>query len=106
MDARAIEAFLRMIEDGKDSAMLRYGLGTAYLHQENFVQAVEHLGKAVELDPQYSAAWKHYGKALTADGQKHPAMHAYERGIDVAESRGDKQAVKEMRVFLKRLKKN
>ena len=106
MDARAIEAFLRMIEDGKDSAMLRYGLGTAYLQQENFAQAVEHLGKAVELDPQYSAAWKHYGKALTADGQKHPAMQAYERGIDVAESRGDKQAVKEMRVFLKRLKKN
>ncbi|MHB8472087.1 MAG: tetratricopeptide repeat protein [Gammaproteobacteria bacterium] len=94
-----------MLAAGQDSAMLRYTLGNAYLKDGDLAAALAHLHAAVELDPGYSAAWKSYAKALTESGAVASAIHAYETGIEVAESKGDMQAAKEMRVFLKRLKK-
>ena len=40
---------------------------------------------------------------MTAAGRNAEALTIYERGIAVAERRGDQQAAKEMRVFSKRL---
>jgi cytochrome c-type biogenesis protein CcmH/NrfG len=57
------------------------------------------------LDPEYSAGWKALGRALTAAGRSADALAAYERGTEVAERRGDRQAAKEMRVFSARLKR-
>ena len=48
---------------------------------------------------------KLYGKALEATGDTGAAIDAYERGIEVAEGKGDKQAAREMTVFLKRLRR-
>ena len=99
-----IENLERLLAQGPDSALLRFSLGSAYMDSSP-TTAAEHLQRAVELDPEYSAAWKALGKALAAAGDTAAAAAAYERGIDVAESKGDVQAAKEMRVFLKRLKK-
>jgi Tfp pilus assembly protein PilF len=96
----------RMLATGHDSPLLRFSLGTEYLKQGQPEQALEHLEEAVSLDPNYSAAWKAYGKALTAVDRAEEAIAVYERGIAAAEDRGDVQAVKEMRVFLKRLRKD
>ena len=93
-----------MLARGQDPALLRYGLGGEYLKRKQFDKATEHLRKAVTLDPKYSAAWKLLGKALADAGHTDEAINAYEDGIRVAEGKGDKQAVKEMQVFLKRLR--
>ena len=85
-----------------ESALLRFSLGNACL-EDAPAKAAEHLERAVALDPDYSAAWKLLGKALAANGDTQKAQRAYEQGIAVAEKRGDIQAAKEMRVFLKRL---
>lgn len=85
-----------------ETALLRFSLGNACL-EDAPAQAVIHLQRAVALDPDYSAAWKLLGKALAASGDSDQAQRAYEHGIAVAEKRGDIQAAKEMRVFLKRL---
>lgn len=100
-----IENFEKMLASGQDNAMLRYSLGNEYLKADNFDKAVEHLQRAVEHDPQYSAAWKLYGKALVESGRNDEAMRVYEKGIEVAEQKGDIQAAKEMKVFQKRLLK-
>jgi predicted Zn-dependent protease len=100
-----IENFEAMLASGQDSALLRYTLGGAYLKEQRHVPAIEHLRKAVELDPEYSAAWKSLGRALAEAGEHEEAVGAYRQGIEVAERRGDKQAAKEMAVFLKRLTK-
>ncbi|MEW6332199.1 MAG: tetratricopeptide repeat protein [Pseudomonadota bacterium] len=94
-----------MLARGQDSALLRYSLGGEYLKLEKFDEAAEHLRQAVSKDPKYSAAWKLLGKALAEAGRKDEAIRAYEDGIKVAEEKGDKQAAKEMTVFLKRLNK-
>jgi Tfp pilus assembly protein PilF len=101
-----IENFEAMLAAGQDSALLRYSLGSAYLKEGRLEAAVEHLRQAVSQDPAYSAAWKGLGKALAEAGEHEEAMQTYRRGIEVAERAGDKQAAKEMSVFLKRLGKN
>jgi Tfp pilus assembly protein PilF len=100
-----IDNFEAMLAGGTDNAMLRFGLGKAYLDAGQAEQAALHLGRAVEHDPAYSAAWKLYGRALADSGRDGEAITAFERGIAAAEGRGDVQAAKEMRVFLKRLQK-
>ena len=98
------ERFEALLASGKDSALLRFSLGTSYVKAEP-ERAAGHLRRAVELDPKYSAAWKLLGKALEAVADKAGAMAAYRSGIEAAESRGDKQAAKEMSVFLRRLER-
>jgi Tfp pilus assembly protein PilF len=59
--------------------------------------------QAISFDPHYSAAWKLYARALADSGKIAKAVAAYEHRIMIAETRGDVQAAKEMKVFLKRL---
>lgn len=101
-----IDNLEKLLSQGQDNALLRFGLGNAYFQQKDFHSAVSHLVKAVEHDPGYSAAWKLLGKSLTEDGEKDRAIEAFEKGIACAEKKGDIQAIKEMRVFLKRLNKS
>lgn len=94
-----------MLAAGRDNALLRYSLGNEYLKRDQPAQAVEHLRRAVEHDPKYSAAWKLLGKALADTEAWHEALVAYQQGIAVADARGDKQAAKEMGVFARRIEK-
>lgn len=96
----------KLLASGKDTALLRFGLGNAYLDAGDAARAVPHLRRAIELNADYSAAWKLLGKALAASGDIDGAIDAYNAGIVVAEKMGDKQAMKEMQVFLKRLSRN
>jgi predicted Zn-dependent protease len=57
-----------MLGRGEDNALLRFALGSEYLKHGVFEKAVQHLGIAVELDPDYSAAWKLLGKAQAEAG--------------------------------------
>lgn len=100
-----ISVFEKMLASGQDSALLRYSLGQAYSKEGDNERAAEHFMRAVEQDPTYSAAWKLYGKALVELHRQPEAISVYEQGIKVAEQKGDKQAAKEMSVFLKRLRK-
>ena len=98
--AAALEALLAK---GQDNALLRYSLGNEYLNGGAAAAAVTHLKSAVSHDPDYSAAWKLLGKANASLGDVPAARQAWEQGIAAATRKGDKQAEKEMRVFLRRL---
>ena len=100
-----IENLERLLASGKDGALLRFGLGNAYAQAGDWPRAIEHLARAVELDPLYSAAWKLLGKSRAAAGDNEGALDTYRRGIAAAEQKGDKQALKEMQVFMRRLAK-
>lgn len=103
MDVNTLE---RLLEAGQDTAMLRLSLAGAWLRAGDAERAREHLARAVELDPDYSAAWKLYGKVLADLGRAEQAITVYQRGIEVARKKGDKQAEREMQVFLRRLQKD
>jgi predicted Zn-dependent protease len=103
--APAIAAFEKLLGGPRDSALLRFGLGTEYLKAGQPDRAVPMFESAIQRDPSYSAAWKALGKSLAGLGRPAEARIAFEQGIAVAEKRGDVQAAKEMKVFLKRLDK-
>jgi Tfp pilus assembly protein PilF len=100
------QRFEALLAEGKDGALLRFGLGMHYLKAGEFARAAQHLRRAVEQDRDYSAAWKLLGKALSEAGDRDGAIGAYRDGIEAAARRGDKQAAKEMTVFLRRLEKD
>ncbi|MEN4950146.1 tetratricopeptide repeat protein [Pseudomonas proteolytica] len=98
-----LESLENMLAKGVDNSLLRFGLGKGYLDLKDNAKAAAHLQKCVEFDPKYSAAWKLLGKAQAALGDKDAARQAWEQGIAAAQAHGDKQAEKEMTVFLKKL---
>jgi Flp pilus assembly protein TadD len=89
----------------RDGALLRHGLATALFECGDFSAAADSARAAVGFDPGYSAAWKLLGHALERHGDLAGAADAWRRGIAAATGRGDVQAAKEMRVFLRRLEK-
>jgi len=92
-----------LLSKGNDNATLRFALASRYLEANDAATAALHAEQAVRLDPEYSAAWKLLGRAQAAAGSVDAARRSYERGIEVAERRGDRQAANEMRVFKRRL---
>jgi Tfp pilus assembly protein PilF len=103
MDLARLE---EMLANGQDGAPLRLALASRYLELGDAGRATGHAAAATRLDPGYSAAWKLLGKAQAASGETADAAHSFREGIAVAERRGDRQAVNEMRVFLKRLERS
>lgn len=101
----AIRSLERLLSGGKDGALLRFGLGNEYLKCGDADAAAEHLRRAVAIDPGYSAAWKLLGKALAAAHCEEEALAAWRSGLAAADAKGDKQAMKEMQVFARRLAK-
>ncbi len=100
-----IDRFEQLLASGKDNALLRFSLGTEYLKAGDAARALPHLRAALTHDPGYSAAWKFLGKALDSLGDREAAAGAWRSGIAQAEAKGDKQAAREMGVFLRRLEK-
>lgn len=101
----AIARFEQLLAAGKDGALLRFALGSEYLKVGEAARASEHLRQAIAFDPGYSAAWKLLGRSLAAEGRHDEALAAYRDGIAAAERKGDKQAMKEMQVFARRIAK-
>ena len=105
MTSTIITNLEKLLGGPRDSALLRFSLGNEWLKAGDPAKAAECFSAAVERDPNYSAAFKLLGKALADSGQIEAAQQAYAQGINIAESKGDLQAAKEMRVFAKRLSK-
>jgi predicted Zn-dependent protease len=95
----------KLLASGKDGALLRFGLGNAYLAAGEPAKAMSQLQRAVELNPNYSAAWKLLGKAMIAAGDPEGALAAYRKGVAAAQQTGDKQTLREMQVFIRRLER-
>ena len=100
-----VERFEGLLAAGRESPMLRLTLGTEYLKRGDPESAIRHLARAVEIDPEYSAAWQHLGRALEQAERPEEAGSAWRSGIEAAGRRGDAQAAKVMRVWLRRLER-
>jgi Tfp pilus assembly protein PilF len=100
-----IEKLEALLASGQDSASLRFALARGYFARDEAERAVEHARAATELDPGYSAAWRLLGQVQVALGRADDAAATFRQGISVADQKGDRQVLKEMQVFLKRIDK-
>jgi Flp pilus assembly protein TadD len=105
MSADLIASLRKQCGGPRDGALLRFSLGSALLADGDNGAAIDELRRALDFDPTYSAAWKLLGKACLASGDEAAAADTWRSGIAAAAQRGDKQAEKEMAVFLRRLEK-
>ena len=100
-----IDNLEKMLASGHDDAMLRFGLGSAYFNEGDYLQAIHHLELCLNHDETYSAAYKLLGKAYYKHGDFENSIGVFVRGLPIAEAAGDKQSQKEMKVFLGKAKK-
>ena len=98
-----INALRKMIEGGRDGAMPRLTLGEAMAREGQTEEAVRHLNRAIEFDPDYSAAWRALGRLQLKAGDTAAAAETFRQGLEAARRRGDMQIVRELEVRLKRL---
>lgn len=96
----------KMLASGRDDAMLRFGLGSAYFNQKEFDKAIPHLRACITHDSQYTAAYKLLGKALYRLGENEEARIIFLTGLPIAVDKGDKQTEREIQAFLKKLEKD
>lgn len=97
-----LEQLKTLLGGPRENALLHFSLGNEYFKLADWDNATTHFRQAVSMDADYSAAWKMLGKSLLSGNQSQQAVEVFEKGIAVAEKRGDVQAGREMRVFLKR----
>lgn len=100
-----ISSLEKLLGTPRDGALLRYSLGLEYAKLKDHARAAQYFRDALERDPLYSAAWKSLGRALQDAGRDAEALETYRRGIEAAQKKGDRQAEKEMTVFMRRLEK-
>jgi len=100
-----IESLRKMIGTARDSAMLRLTLARLLREQDEYSEAESHIEAALEMSRGYTAAWKELGRIRQQSGDREGAAEAWGQGIEIARRNGDKQAEKEMTVFLKRLER-
>jgi predicted negative regulator of RcsB-dependent stress response len=98
-----IDSLLKLVGTPRDGAMLRLTLARLLAAQGELEEAESHLEDATAMDGGYTAAWKELGKVRKQKSDPEGAVAAWRQGIAAARARGDKQAEKEMAVFLKRL---
>ncbi|WMW57123.1 tetratricopeptide repeat protein [Agrobacterium pusense] len=99
-----ITKLMKMLEDGRDSPLLRFSIAKALAAAGQFKNAAYHLQAAIRQDPDYSAAWAELGECRARLGDNDGAITAWVEGMSVAVGRGDIQARRQMEVRLRRLR--
>jgi uncharacterized protein HemY len=105
MNQAQIQQLENLAKQNPESALIHYTLGIEYSRQNEKQKAIGLLKKTLGIDPEYSAAYRELGKVLLESGMKLEAAEIFDKGIVVAEEKGDIQTAQEMRVFLKRISK-
>lgn len=98
-----VDSLLKLVGTARDGAMLRLTLARLLGARGDFAEAEQHLRAALDMDAGYTAAWKELGRVRQQNGDRAGAAEAWTAGIEKARENGDKQAEKEMTVFLKRV---
>ena len=102
MTTAIIQNLEKMLASGKESALLRFSLGSEYLKDRRPIRAIicNARSSLIRRILQPGSCW---ARRCWPSGSG--ALAAYRQGIAVAENRGDKQAAKEMTVFARRIEK-
>ncbi len=103
--ASLLERFETQLAEGTDSALLRLSIAQQLSTAARFDEAIVHLQRALVLNPLYTAVWLALGQAIEKRGDPARAIETYKEGIETAKKNGDKQAERQMGVYLNRLLK-
>jgi len=82
-----------------------FGLGGSLLDLQRPGEAVDALRRAIELDPNHTAAHRDLGRALLESGNPVEAAEVFARAIGLAEKDGDIHTGRDIHVYLRQFEK-
>jgi tetratricopeptide (TPR) repeat protein len=104
-NSSSLEKMIELAGQYPDDPIIMCGLAEAYAKNREYKKAASLYRKVIRLKPDYSAAYGELSRVLALSRQFREAVRAIEKGIKVAEETGEILAVKEMKLFSKRLEK-
>lgn len=81
--------FRQMVTQFPDSPMGHFSLGRLLVDEKRWDEAVDALGNATRLDPNYAAAWVALGDAHAGAARKDDAKRAWERALQTPHGQRD-----------------
>ena len=98
-----IEQFKKILQlDPKDET-LWFGLGKAYMGDENWVEAIPALEECIKVRPNYSAAYFALAQSLQQQKQHEKCLTICDAGITIATTNGDLLVIKNLEELRKSL---
>lgn len=95
-----VELFARMASEQPDNEMIWYGLANEYVKLERWSEAAEALGRVIQINPDYTAAYQLHGTALANLGDHGEARRVWRDGVAVAKRTGAWKAQQHMEGLL------
>lgn len=105
METSRADMFRKLLQRDPENAMVLYSLGNELFKERKYLEAREHLDRAVRNKRDYSVAYRMLGRTLYELREDAEARRIFTEGREVAERNGDLQTVKEIDVFTRRLER-
>lgn len=86
------------------SEITHFGLGQACFDEGLFAEGASAMARAIEIKPDYTAAYEILGRCLEKMGNLEEAEAVYLKGIEIGTVRGDMIPTEKMRARLNRVK--
>ncbi len=91
-----IEKFKKVLHVDPNDETLWFGLGKAYMGDENWAEAIAAFESCVQVKPTYSAALLALAQCLNHNNQPDQCREICAKGIDVATANGDLLVIKNL----------
>jgi superkiller protein 3 len=103
--AERVEKLRALLARDADDATAWFGLGRALFELGRADEAVGPFRRAIDLDPNYTAAHRDLGRALLESGTPREAVEVLEGALELAQRTGDLQTGRETEIFLRRARR-
>lgn len=101
-----LERMKKLVELDPKSEITHFGLGQACYDEGLFAEGASAMARAIEIKPDYTAAYEILGRCLEKMGNLEEAEAVYLKGIEVGTVRGDMIPTEKMKARLNRVKRN
>lgn len=99
-----LERMRKLVELDPKSEITHFGLGQACYDEGLFAEGASAMARAVEIKPDYTAAYEILGRCLEKMGNLEEAEAVYLKGIEIGTVRGDMIPTEKMKARLNRVK--
>ena len=91
-----IEQFKKVLKIDPNDETLWFGLGKAYMGEENWPEAISALESCIQVKPTYSAAFYALAQSLQKNNDFAKCHEVCSKGIEVATANGDLMVIKNL----------
>ena len=91
-----IEQFKKILQMDPHDETMWFGLGKAYMGDENWSEAIQALERCIHVKPTYSAAFLALAQSLKNEGQTDQCLMTCTEGIKVATANGDLLVIQQL----------